>query len=308
MIRIWRLNLLLPDGVAVRGEATHSGNTLEVDLRQPLANLSECREISGSGGANDPVRMEEVAGQVLERLYRLAERLQNSRTDLALGLRHARARLAELPGLVSDDQMRSERRELLRQLRHGTLHAREYQGRLARLREAARKSRPVFDASPWERNANGDRWIRELSRYSSVPPSVVVASLEAARLVWADFFGHAFRSELTELTRWQMVEILDGRKPLVNELPATGCCQCGRTIEASGGRRLLPGAAEIDGPALDEEERRRWICQACAHAVCGACRRVLSIPMGRDIIYEDGHVRHAMIAGIPACGNLECRR
>lgn len=312
MIRIWQLNLLLPDGVAVRGEATHSANTLEIDLRQPFANLSESREIAGSGSPEDDAHVDEVASQVLERLYRLAVLLQNRRPELVVGLVQTRARLARLPGLVSEDQLREARRELRGQLRRGMLQTLEYQQRLTRLRKASRKSRWAFDASLQRSDAAGDRratiLTRELSWYTSAPPSEVAASMAAVRLAWDDFFRKASQFALTDVTRWQVVRILDGRMPLVNQLPAVGCCKCGRAIESVGGRRLLPRAIEIEGPNLDEGGRQRWICQRCANSECRACGSTLSNPMGRDILFEDGHIRHAMIVGAPCCSNSACSR
>lgn len=308
MTASWRLNLLLRGGVRVQGEATRAANSLSVELRQPFASLSESLEISGSDSTVDDA----AALQILERLYRLAEQLQNRRPELELELGHVRARLAKTPGLVSEAQFRETRRDLRKQLRDGLLEKLDYQRRITRLRKAWLKSLWAFDASPRAREAAADGWARsltgKLSRYTCVPASDVATAFEAVWVIWDEFFLTRFPFELSDLTRWQVIAILDGRRPLVNQLPAIGCCSCGKPIGSLGGRRLIPRALEIEAPRLDETGRRRWICQRCVHSECRGCGRVLSIPMGRDILYEDGAIRHVMIVGVPCCSNPACRR
>jgi len=95
----------------------------------------------------------------------------------------------------------------------------------------------------------------------------------------------------------------------MQELPAPNCGQCGLRLEDVGGERILATAAGLwVRPTRDSEGYLRWFCQKCSGVVCHACGSI-RIPLGSDILHDDGTISHAALLPIgnycsnPACAN-----
>jgi len=65
-----------------------------------------------------------------------------------------------------------------------------------------------------------------------------------------------------------------------------------------GGVRIVATAEGLKvNPAHDKEGYLRWFCQKCAHVVCHACGSI-RIPLGADILHDDGTIWRAAILPI----------
>lgn len=94
----------------------------------------------------------------------------------------------------------------------------------------------------------------------------------------------------------------------MKELPAPTCAQCGLTLEDVGGERIVATAERLRvRPKRDAEGYLRWLCQKCSGVVCRACGSI-RIPLGSDILHDDGTISHAAIlpTGNRYCSNPEC--
>ena len=118
----------------------------------------------------------------------------------------------------------------------------------------------------------------------------------------------------------------------MNGPPATGCCLCGRSVEATGGRRIVAtgtsrivprrvgessGLAVAFGTTLRDvspealaDHRaglRLWYCQRCAHRTCAVCGSPTELIPGADLLESDGTVVHQMIVPTAVgCTNAAC--
>ena len=93
----------------------------------------------------------------------------------------------------------------------------------------------------------------------------------------------------------------------MQKLPAPTCAQCGLRLEDVGGERIVATAAGLwVTPARDSEGYLRWLCQKCAGVVCKACGSI-RIPLGSDILHDDGTILHVAILPISVyCSNPAC--
>ncbi|MCB1585430.1 MAG: hypothetical protein KDI52_04035 [Xanthomonadales bacterium] len=58
---------------------------------------------------------------------------------------------------------------------------------------------------------------------------------------------------------------------------------------------------------LFKQNLHPWFCQKCGNRTCDKCQEPINMPMGSDVIYEDGDIRHVMVIGInPGCINPKC--
>ena len=58
---------------------------------------------------------------------------------------------------------------------------------------------------------------------------------------------------------------------------------------------------------LSKQNLHPWFCQKCGHRTCSKCGEPINMPLGSDVIYEDGDIRHVMLIGInPGCINPKC--
>jgi hypothetical protein len=60
-------------------------------------------------------------------------------------------------------------------------------------------------------------------------------------------------------------------------------------------------------PVRDAEGYLRWFCQKCARVVCDLCGSI-KLPLGADILHDDGSTAHAAILPIGSryCSNPAC--
>jgi len=93
----------------------------------------------------------------------------------------------------------------------------------------------------------------------------------------------------------------------MQELPAATCAQCGLRLEDVGGVRIVAAEGLKLRAVRGMEGRRRWFCQRCAHVVCDVCGSI-RIPLGADILHDDGTTGHAAILplGNRYCSNPAC--
>jgi hypothetical protein len=50
-----------------------------------------------------------------------------------------------------------------------------------------------------------------------------------------------------------------------------------------------------------------WFCQVCANRVCSKCGSPINYPLGSDIIYDNGNIKHiAILPFKPGCSNRTC--
>ncbi len=92
------------------------------------------------------------------------------------------------------------------------------------------------------------------------------------------------------------------------KLPAPTCAQCGLRLEDIGGARIVATAEGLRvRPKRDPEGYLRWFCQKCAGVVCDVCGSV-QIPLGSDILHDDGSTGHAALLpiGNRYCSNPAC--
>lgn len=137
-------------------------------------------------------------------------------------------------------------------------------------------------------------------------------------------------------------------------LPSDRCVLCGKTLEETGGRRLVAnklrgiclsnkfkGGGDADYPyqsvKLDDSEvvyllvwgekekwtleaiarakseylngRRPWFCQVCGERTCSECGAPINLPMGSDVLSDNGCSSHVTIFPFdPGCINPECKK
>lgn len=83
--------------------------------------------------------------------------------------------------------------------------------------------------------------------------------------------------------------------------PAELCEDCNRPIKTVGGHRIY-------APTDESDAHIRWKCQACSRIVCKLCGAPTQMPMGRDVVGDDGCVSHFAIfpVGSAGCVNADC--
>ena len=55
--------------------------------------------------------------------------------------------------------------------------------------------------------------------------------------------------------------------------------------------------------------KRSWFCQLCGKRTCGECGSPINVPMGSDILSDDGQSSHVAILPIdPGCINPKCKK
>ncbi len=94
----------------------------------------------------------------------------------------------------------------------------------------------------------------------------------------------------------------------MEDLPAPTCAQCGLRLEDVGGERIVATAEGLRvRPTRDAEGHLPWFCQKCASVVCDICGSI-RIPLGADILHDDGTTGHAAILpiGNRYCSNPAC--
>jgi len=100
-------------------------------------------------------------------------------------------------------------------------------------------------------------------------------------------------------------------------LPQKSCIICDRSIEETGGRRLVGRSIfPFNDPNRDLRERikravadgyKPWCCQLCANMVCKKCGSPYQRPMGYDCLSNDGGTYHVAIFPVnPGCINPSC--
>lgn len=84
---------------------------------------------------------------------------------------------------------------------------------------------------------------------------------------------------------------------------AKTCHKCQKTLEETGGKRL-----SLMKYFPEDSDTLYWECQICAGRVCEKCEQLHDYLAGRDIIYDNGEIRHVAILPIgSACFNKACR-
>jgi len=94
----------------------------------------------------------------------------------------------------------------------------------------------------------------------------------------------------------------------MQKLPAPTCAQCELRLDDVGGERIVAPAEGLKvRPERDAEGYLRWLCQKCAHVVCDVCGSI-RIPLGSDILHDDGTKGHAAVLpiGNRYCSNPAC--
>ncbi len=58
-----------------------------------------------------------------------------------------------------------------------------------------------------------------------------------------------------------------------------------------------------------EKGKQSWFCQVCGKRTCGECGSPINVPMGSDILSDDGRSIHVAILPVdPGCINPKCKK
>ena len=76
-----------------------------------------------------------------------------------------------------------------------------------------------------------------------------------------------------------------------------------------GEKELWTDSVIASAKAEYEKGKQSWFCQMCGKRTCGECGSPINVPMGSDILSDDGHSIHVSILPIePGCINPKCKK